>query len=190
MREYTVRCKKDYVEDGDCYWSEGKEYKCTETDNGTYEIETNFGGTGAVGNDYLVDDFDEYFEKSADRDFTEATEAYQSALDIDKEIAELSRKSREAKWRAITLAMVECGFCDDETKTLTPVICVQTGKRGLLQATSDSQGRPCVMFYEFLKDGTRTRQMHDWQSTVWDNSIYSFEQNCRRLAAHYRVVGD
>lgn len=126
----------------------------------------------------------------ADKNFTEAMEAYQDGLDIDKEITELSRKSRLAKEKAIRLAMIECNFCDEETLTLNPVICVKTGKRGLLQIVSDRLNRPTVQFFEFLKDGSRTRQTPDWDSTVWDTTLYTFEQNCRRLAAHYRVVGD
>lgn len=62
MKKFTVKCKKDYVEDGKCFWTAGKSYECRTEGDDTYEIKTNFGGTGLVGEPYMLDNFKEYFE--------------------------------------------------------------------------------------------------------------------------------
>lgn len=62
MAEMKVRCKQDYVEGDECYWTAGREYECKMRD-GNYEIETNLGNIGVVGEGYVLDNFDEYFER-------------------------------------------------------------------------------------------------------------------------------
>lgn len=57
-----VRCKKTYNEDGDEYWSEGNIYTATNLDGQNWSIITNFDNKGKVGPDYMLNDFDEYFE--------------------------------------------------------------------------------------------------------------------------------
>lgn len=57
-----VRCKKTYNEDGDEYWSEGNIYTATNLDGQNWSIITNFGNKGKVGPDYMLDNFDDYFE--------------------------------------------------------------------------------------------------------------------------------
>ena len=57
-----VKCKKTYNEDGDEYWSEGNIYNATNLDGQNWSIITNFGNKGKVGPDYMLNDFDEYFE--------------------------------------------------------------------------------------------------------------------------------
>lgn len=61
---FMVKCKTDYIEDTDCYWSAGESYECQTDDFITFEIETNLNTVGLVGKGYLCNDFDEYFETS------------------------------------------------------------------------------------------------------------------------------
>ena len=56
-----VWCKKDYVEDDNTYWTRGNWYRAIKHRDGTWSIRTNFGSWGAVGELYMLDDFDEYF---------------------------------------------------------------------------------------------------------------------------------
>lgn len=61
---FEVTCIQDYIEDGECYWSEGNKYICKTNDFITFEINTNLDTVGLVGKNYLCDNFDEYFETS------------------------------------------------------------------------------------------------------------------------------
>lgn len=56
-----VKCIKSYVEDDEEYWSEGNIYNARKTNDG-WKIQTNLGNWGRVGSDYMLDNFDEYFE--------------------------------------------------------------------------------------------------------------------------------
>lgn len=60
----VVQCTQTYVEDDNEYWTEGRYYEAEylSDEEWTYAIETNFGGVGKVGPDYMLDDFDEYFK--------------------------------------------------------------------------------------------------------------------------------
>lgn len=60
----VVQCTQTYVEDDNEYWTEGHYYEAEylSDEEWTYAIETNFGGVGKVGPDYMLDDFDEYFK--------------------------------------------------------------------------------------------------------------------------------
>jgi len=57
-----VKCLCSYVEDENEYWTQGCTYEFQECGEGNYEIETNFGGHGCVGPDYMCNSFEEYFE--------------------------------------------------------------------------------------------------------------------------------
>ena len=56
-----VWCKKDYMKNGNRYWTRGNWYRAVKHRNGTWSIRTNTGSWGAVGNPYLPDNFEEYF---------------------------------------------------------------------------------------------------------------------------------
>lgn len=56
-----VLCTQTYIEDNTEYWTEGKKYNaCHEDDR--WLIETNFGEIGYVGEAYMLDCFNDYFE--------------------------------------------------------------------------------------------------------------------------------
>ena len=59
----TVRCKQDYIEDENVYWSEGCCYDAEKLSDGNWSIKTDYGNWGNVGPDYMLDEFDEYFEE-------------------------------------------------------------------------------------------------------------------------------
>lgn len=56
-----VRCKESYIEDEEEYWTKGNIYNARKTDDG-WKIQTNLGNWGRVGPNYMLDDFNEYFE--------------------------------------------------------------------------------------------------------------------------------
>lgn len=62
LKRYNyVLCTKTYIEDNNEFWTEGKKYKAHKRKN-EWLIETNFGDIGYVGEAYMLDDFDSYFE--------------------------------------------------------------------------------------------------------------------------------
>ena len=62
LKRYNyVLCTKTYIEDNNEFWTEGKKYNARHEDD-RWLIETNFGDIGYVGEAYMLDDFDSYFE--------------------------------------------------------------------------------------------------------------------------------
>ena len=58
---FPVTCIANYVEDDECYWTKGQKYSCKTSDFKTFEIKTNLGTTGCVGEGFLCDDFHKVF---------------------------------------------------------------------------------------------------------------------------------
>lgn len=56
-----VLCTQTYIEDNNEFWTEGRVYNARHVD-GRWLIETNFGNIGCVGEAYMLDDFEAYFE--------------------------------------------------------------------------------------------------------------------------------
>ena len=56
-----VLCKQTYIEDNNEFWTEGRVYKARFEED-KWLIETNFGDIGFVGEAYMLDDFEAYFE--------------------------------------------------------------------------------------------------------------------------------
>lgn len=59
----TVRCIKDYEENCNIYWSKGCYYEAEKQSDGNWSIKTNYGNWGCVGPDYMLAEFNEYFEE-------------------------------------------------------------------------------------------------------------------------------
>lgn len=55
-----VLCIRNFVEDGDLYWSKGCHYEVVEMDDNGYMIRHNFGGVGRI----YAEDFDDYFKEA------------------------------------------------------------------------------------------------------------------------------
>ena len=56
-----VYCVRDFVEDGDLYWTNGCHYDVVGEDSGDFLVKNNFGGVGRI----YAEDFSDYFIISA-----------------------------------------------------------------------------------------------------------------------------
>ena len=59
----SVKYLITYVEDDTKYWTKGRSYNAKQISDNTWEIETNLGTIGHVGDPYMLDNFNEYFRK-------------------------------------------------------------------------------------------------------------------------------
>lgn len=53
-----VLCVRDFVEDGETWWSAGCHYNVVGTDGENYQIQHNYGGVGLI----YAEDFDDHFK--------------------------------------------------------------------------------------------------------------------------------
>lgn len=62
-KEMTVRCIKEYAENGEVFWSKGCVYDAIKRTDGNWSIKTDHNSVGCVGPDYMLEDFYDYFEE-------------------------------------------------------------------------------------------------------------------------------